>query len=168
MNTRHKNLKFTFDFEQNNSLTFLDVKTTHRNKGFSTSVLRKATLSSVFRNFDSFIFECYKTGLIFALLFRCFTICSDMQSFHVEVDQLLQLFKYNNYPVTLIDQCVKTFLNKIFVPKRTLITVLKKGLLIVLPFLRKFSSNLRSRLYNCFKKRYPNVTLKLYFNPKIV
>ena len=126
MNTRHKSLKFTFDFEQNNSLTFLDVKTTRRNKGFSTSVLRKATLSGVFTNFNSFIFEYYKTGLIFALLFRCFTICSDMQSFHLEVDQLLQIFKYNNYPITLIDQCVKTFLNKIFVPKRTLITVPKK------------------------------------------
>ena len=29
MNTRHKNLKFTFDFEQNNSFSFLDVKITH-------------------------------------------------------------------------------------------------------------------------------------------
>ena len=28
MNTRHKNLKFTFDFEQNNSFSFLDVKIT--------------------------------------------------------------------------------------------------------------------------------------------
>ena len=26
MNTRHKNLKFRFDFKQNNSLSFLDVK----------------------------------------------------------------------------------------------------------------------------------------------
>ena len=28
MNTRHKKLKFTFDFEQNNSLSFLDVEIT--------------------------------------------------------------------------------------------------------------------------------------------
>ena len=32
MNTRHKNLKFPFDFEQNNSLSFLDVKNTCRSK----------------------------------------------------------------------------------------------------------------------------------------
>ena len=57
-----------------------------------------------------------------------------MQSFRLEVDQLRQIFKYNNYPVTLIDQCVKTFLNKIFVPKGTLIIVSKKDLLIILPF----------------------------------
>ena len=109
MNTTHKNLKFTFDFEQNNRFSFLDVKITHESNGFSTSVFRKATFSGVFINFDSFIFESYKTSLIFTLLFCCFTICSDMQSFHLEVEQLRQIFKCNNYPVGLIDQCVKTF-----------------------------------------------------------
>ena len=78
--TRHKNLKFTFDFEQNSSFSFLDVKSTRGSNGFSTSVFRKATFSGVFTNFDSFIFEPYKTDLIFTLLFRCFTICSDMQT----------------------------------------------------------------------------------------
>ena len=125
MNTRHKNFKFTFDLQQNNSFSFLDVKITRGSNGFSTSVFRKATFSGVFTNFDSFIFESYKTDLIFTLLFRCFTICSDMQSFHLEVEQLRQIFKCNNYPVGLIDQCVKTFLNKIYVPKRILITVPK-------------------------------------------
>ena len=102
MNTRHKNLKFTFDFEQNNSLSFLDVKITSGSNGFSTSVFRKATFSGVFTNFDSFIFESYKTGLIFTLLFHYFIICSDIQSFHLEVDHLWQIFKCNNYPVTII------------------------------------------------------------------
>ena len=90
-------------------------------KRFSTSVFRKATFNGVFRNFDSFIFESDKTDLIFTLLFRCFTICLDLQSFHLEVEKLRQIFKCNNYPVGSIDQCVKTFLNKIYVPKRILI-----------------------------------------------
>ena len=77
MNTRHKNLKLTFDFEQNNGLSFLDVKITCGSKGFSISVFRKATFSGAFRNFDSFVCKSYKTGFIFTLLFRCFTICSD-------------------------------------------------------------------------------------------
>ena len=114
MNTRHKNLKFTFDFEQNNSLSFLDIKITHESKGFSTSVFRKATFNGAFKNCNSFIFESYITDLIFTLLFRCFTICSNIQSFHLEVDQLRHVFKCNNYPVTLINQCAKTFLNEIF------------------------------------------------------
>ena len=117
MNKKHKNLKFTFDFEQSNSFSFLDVKITHGDKGFSTSVFRKGTCTGVFRNFESFIFDSYKTGLILTLLFCCFTICSDMQSFHQEVEQLQQIFKCNKYPVTLIDQSIKTFLNKIYIPK---------------------------------------------------
>ena len=66
MNTRHKNLKFTFDFEQNNSFSFLDVKITRGSNGFSTSVFRKATFS----------------GCGFTKQIRCFTIWSGMQSFH--------------------------------------------------------------------------------------
>ena len=168
MNTRHKNLKFTFDFEQNNSFSFLDVKITGGSNRFSTSVFCKATFSGVFTNFDSFIFELYKTNLIFTLMFRCFTICSDMQSFHLEVEQLQQIFECNNYPVGLIDQCVKTFLIMIYVPKRISIIVLKKDVLIVLPFLGQFSLNLKSRSHNCFNKTLPNVTLKLFSNLKIV
>ena len=165
-NTRHENLKFTFDFEQNNSFCFLDVKITRGSNGFSTSVFRKATFSGVFTNFDSFIFESYKSGLIFTLLFRCFTICSDMQSFHSEVEQLPQIFKCNNYPVALIDQCVKTYLNKIYVPKRILITVAKKDILIVLPFLGQFSLNLRSILYNCFNKTLHQCNIEIIFQSK--
>ena len=60
-------------------------------KGFSTSIFQKSTFSGVFTNFGSFIFELYKTDFIFTLLFRCFTISSDIQSFDVEADQLQQM-----------------------------------------------------------------------------
>ena len=49
-----------------------------------------------------------------------------MESFHLEVEQLRQIFKCNNYPNGLIDQYVKTFLNRVYLPKRILITVPKK------------------------------------------
>ena len=89
-----------------------------------------------------------------------------MQSFHLEVEQLRQIFKSNNYPVGLIDQCVKTFLNKIYVPKKNLINVPKKDVLIVLPFLGQFFLNLRSRLYNCFNKTLPQCNIKVIFQSK--
>ena len=74
MNTRLKNLKFIFDSEQNNSF-FCDYY-------FVITIFRKDMFNGFFTNFDSFIFVSYKTGLIFTLLFHCFTICLDMQSFH--------------------------------------------------------------------------------------
>ena len=103
---------------------------------------------------------------MFTLLFRCLTICSDMQSFHLEVERLRQIFKCNNYPVGLIDQCVKTFLNRIYVPKRILITKPTKDALIFLPFLGQFSLNSRSRFYNCFNKTLPQCKIKVIFQTK--
>ena len=67
MDTRHKNLKFIFGFEQTSGFSFIDVKITRGINRFSTSVFRKATFSGVFTNFDSFIFQSYKTDLIFTV-----------------------------------------------------------------------------------------------------
>ena len=57
-------------------------------------------------------------------------------------------------------------MNKIYIPKRTQITVPKKEVRIVLPFLGQFSLNLRSRLYNCFNKTLPQCNLKVIFQSK--
>ena len=51
MKTKHPNIKFTSEFEENDSFSFLDVKTTRRNNQLVTSVFRKATFSDVFTNF---------------------------------------------------------------------------------------------------------------------
>ena len=89
-----------------------------------------------------------------------------MQSFHLEVDQLRQIFKCNGYPVPLIDQCVQNLLNKIFVTKRTLITVPKKRYFNSSSFLGQISLNLRSRLYDCFRKTLPQCNIKVIFQYK--
>ena len=92
MNTRHKNLKFTFDFEQNNSLSVLDVQITRGSKGFSTSVFRKTTFSGVFTNFDSFIFESYKT-----FLYYCFAV-----SQFAQICKVFNCDRFLNVIVTLL------------------------------------------------------------------
>ena len=158
MNTRHKNSKFTFDFEQNNSFSFLDVKITHGSNRLSTSVFRKATFIGIFTNCDSFIFESY-----FYITISLFYILLRYTKFSFRSKQPRQIFKCNNCPVGLIHQCVK---NRIYVPKIILITVPKKDILIVLPFLRQFSFNLRSRLNNCFNKMLPQCNIKVIFQSK--
>ena len=69
------------------------------------------------------LFLSLETSIIFTLSLRCFTVFSDRQILHLEVHQSRQIFKCNNYTVTLIEQCVKAFSNTTFVPKRTLTTV---------------------------------------------
>ena len=55
---------------------------------------------------------------------------------------------------------------RIYVPKRILITVPKKDVLIVPRFLGQFSLNLRSRLYNCFNKTLPQCNIRVIFQSK--
>ena len=69
MNSKHKKIKYTFKTEDSNNFSFLDIKITHKNKGFVTSIFCKATFSGVFINYDSFIFDTYKIGLVHMLLF---------------------------------------------------------------------------------------------------
>ena len=45
MNTKHPNIKFTFEHEDNDTFLFLDVKICHLNNKFTSSVHRKSTFS---------------------------------------------------------------------------------------------------------------------------
>ena len=111
MNSKHRNIKFTFETE------FLDVKITPKTKRFVTSIFRKAKFSGVFTKYDSFIFDTYKISLVHTLLFRFFKICSSMENFHIGVEHLRCIFRCNNYPINIIDQCIKKFLDKLYISK---------------------------------------------------
>ena len=83
-------------------------------KGFTTTVYHKPTFSGVYSNFNSFIADEYKHGLIFTLLFRIFSIVSDFSKFHEEVNYLKNVLKKNYIPSALVDKYIKIFLNKQF------------------------------------------------------
>ena len=89
-----------------------------------------------------------------------------MENFHIEVEHLRSILKCNNYLVNIIDQCIKTFLDKLYVPKQIVLTVPKRELLVVLPFLRTFSLNLRKRLYKSVSKSLPQCNIKVIFQSK--
>ena len=111
MNTKHPNIKFTSEFEENDSFSFLDVKITRINNQLITSVFRKATFSGVFTNFKSFMPVAF--GLVHTLLHRSFSICSSYEKFHEETVLLQDIFKKNGYPQFFIDKCIKKYLSKL-------------------------------------------------------
>ena len=88
LNTKHANIKFSSDKEVNGSLPFLDVLILRDKEGFTTTVYHKPTFSGVYSNFNSFIADEYKNGLVFTLLFRIFSIVFDFSKFHKEVNYL--------------------------------------------------------------------------------
>ena len=72
-------------------MPFIDVLITRTSNGFKTSVYHKPTFSGVYSNFDSFIPEEHKVGLIFTLLFRTFLIVPDFSGSHSEVCHLKEI-----------------------------------------------------------------------------
>ena len=73
---------------------------------------------------------------------------SDFSRFHTEVIHLKEILRKNVFPIKLVDNCIKNFLNKKFLHTPVTLTVKKKELFIVLPYLGNLSCALRTRLQN--------------------
>ena len=69
-------LRFTYEIEKHNELTFLDVNITHKNNQIETSVHTKSTHSGDCINYHRIAPDRYKTGIIKSMLNRAYTIGS--------------------------------------------------------------------------------------------
>ena len=70
MDSKHKNITFTFKTEDSNNFSFLNVKITRKSKQFVISIFHTATFGRVFTNYDNFIFDTYKIGLVHMVRFQ--------------------------------------------------------------------------------------------------
>ena len=163
LSSRHPNINFSSEEESGNKMPFLDVSIERVNGHFATSVYRKPTFSGLYTNFVSFIPISYKIGLVSTLIFRCFSICSDMSRFHEELVKLKQIFKNNGYPQSLVEKCIRLFFDKLFSVRENIITVRKKDLIVVIPYLGKLSLQTRSRLSKICRDSLPCCKLQVIF-----
>ena len=111
VNIKKHVLKFTYEIGYNN-LAFLDVNVKIHNERFQTSVHIKPTNSGNLLNYLSECPDKYKIGVITTLLHRARKICSDSTLLLCEVDRIKQLFINNNYPMSAINDSMKTYLEK--------------------------------------------------------
>ena len=163
MNSRHDSINFTVEHGDNNTLPFLDCKVTRIDNAFTTSVFRKDSFSGVYTHFNSFLPSNYKDNILFVLIHRCFTLCSSFSNFHLEMEKLKTIFKKNGFPPSLINRCIKRYLNKIINTKRT-VKPIKEKILLVLPFLDSSSIHLKKKLERSFKEFLPSFTFHVIFS----
>ena len=109
----------------------------------------------------------YKLGLVYTLLYRIFTVTSDFSRFHTETQRLRNILLKNGYPTSLLDNCIKFFLNKMYTAKEVVLTVEKRDVLIVLPYLGFSSLQVRTRLEKVFKKCLPCCKLRVVFKSSV-
>ena len=161
LNSRHKNIHFTYEVEQNDCLSFLDVLVTREGTCLSTSLYRKPTFSGLYTNFFSYISEKYKKGLILSLLFRIFAFTITWDKFHSEVEFLREIFKKNFYPEHFFDKCIKMFLDKKMCDTHT---VEKRELKISLPFLGKYSNQMKKKISSLASEYFQNTKISIVWN----
>ena len=167
LNSKHSNIQFTHELENNSSLHFLDVNIMRSNGSFTTSVHHKCTSTGLFTNVDSFIPMMYKKGprLLFSLISRYFNICSSYISFQSEMENFKKTFSSNGYPKALIDSCIKTFLDRIYNTKDNVHTCSKKIVYFCLPFTGHHGLHIRSQLSKVLASAYPHISIRVVFRP---
>ena len=151
LNSSRLNISFAIENEKDNRMSFLDVNIICEKDKFTTSVHRKPTFSGIYTHFDSFLPSSNKIDWLHTLLYRCFQICSDWTKFHLELVKLIDVFKNNGYPGNFINNCFKVFLDNKYRVREKVITVPKKTLFLVLPYLGPLSLQTRTKLRKTFK-----------------
>ena len=74
---------------------------------------------------------------------------------------LREILKKNRYSSGIMDVSIRTFLNRLYVPKQVYSTAPKKELQIILPFLGTMSSNLKQKLQTSIRNSLPQYNTKV-------
>ena len=87
MNSKHKNINFSFETKNDEQIPYLNVNVFRENGKFVTNVYRKEIFTGVYINFSSFIPLEHEFELVYTLLHRCFCLVSDMSRLHFEIEK---------------------------------------------------------------------------------
>ena len=114
LNSFHESIKFTFEKESDNSLSFLDVKVIKNEDGsFETDIHRKKTDTNVYMNWHSFAPKPWKIGTLKGLIRRAFTICSTNEYRDREIAFLKKVFvKINCFPSKVVNKIINDVKNR--------------------------------------------------------
>ena len=113
LNTRHENIKFTFEKEKDNKLPFLDILINNNESDLQTLVFHKITYTGLLLNYFSFVPNCYKLGLIKTLVDQMYRINNSWTGFDKYLKDVKNILKKNQYPLKMIDHIV-FFLTRYF------------------------------------------------------
>ena len=103
LNFFHKNIKFTFEEEKDNKISFLDVLILRNCNSIETRVYRKFTHNDVYLHWNSISPNSCKVGILKTLLLRAFVICSNEQLLNKEIEHVRNVFHdTNGYPKAVI------------------------------------------------------------------
>ena len=164
LNSRHPNIKFTMELEENREIPFLDVCIKRDHNTISTTIHYKKTFTGLYTKWDSFTTRKYKVNLIRTLTYRCLRICSKPTLLQTALSDLKNSLLQNGYPRGVINYSVNDLLHKYKdKPSQPTLTVPKKDVTLVLPYLGLHSDVITRRLKSCVNKFCGFVKLRVFF-----
>ena len=163
VNSKHSNIKFTKDIEEDMKLSFLDVTVTRKNDRFETSVFRKKTFTGLGSHYLSIEPILYKINTVRTMLFRAYNLSSSYLNFNNEINFLKNYFQDNGFPDDMFYKYVKRFLDKIYCPTPAMTTVKKHTIYVSFPYFGYISDALKKDIRKCVENLYPQIDLKLAF-----
>ena len=105
----HKDIEFTYEIEEENSISFLDVRVIRADGNLITEVFRKKTDTNMYINWDSYSPKSWKIGTLKGLIRRAHIICSKKEGLDKEIKFLRHIFHIiNGYPEKVIDSTINT------------------------------------------------------------
>ena len=166
LNSKHPNIEFTSETEEENKLAFLDILIKYDNGSFSTSVYRKPTFTGLTTKITSFIPVDYKKNLILTLATRAYHICSNYLNLHKELENIKKILMNNGFKSSFIESFIGRQLQKLINPRIPKITVNRAVIYFPVYFLGKSSFSFKNRLGRLMKEFYPQLSVRVIFKPR--
>ena len=165
LNSKHRNIEFTAEIEENKSLSFLDIQIQSSENGVSTSVYRKSTFTGLTSKFQSATPMKYKMNLIMTLVTRAYKICSSYVNLHGELEFLRLILRKNGYPLNYINTYIGKQLSKLYINSQQKETHNVKRPVIYMPltFTGFHSKDIKKQLSKILSNAYPQLDIKIYF-----
>ena len=120
LNNFHSSIKFTYETESGNKLSFLDVQLIRTGDNIETCVFRKPTNADIYIHWNSFAPFKWKFSTLKTLVYLAYSVCWDKEHLGSELNYLRTAFhNFNSYPhlfITKVINHVKNDFNKQIVP----------------------------------------------------
>ena len=180
LNSYHKDIKFTYEEEENGELPFLDVLLKRKDdNSLNLKVYRKKTCTNIYIHWDSFAPKQWKTGTLEGMFKRAYAVCSEEVYLKEETEFLKKVFKdVNGYPTKIIDKCHNKVRMKMMTPEnnqeetRTEDEEDRKRPYVILPYMgekgEKILKAMKRRIPEKIRPRtvYQGTKLSAFFSTK--
>ena len=157
VNSKHPNISFTMEVEQNNKIPFLDVLISRDNNKFNSTVYRKPTFSGMGLSYFSHCVRKFKLNSIKSLISRAYGICSSYYLLDLEFQFIRKHLKNNGFPTTLVNDIIGSFLNNRY-DRQNYIDSSAQCFYVTLPYFGKHSEKLKSDLSVLFCKYFKDIS----------